>query len=95
MIVISVTLCVPSDEFEDFKPAIEALIASSRNEPGVVAYSFAVDVVDSELIRIFEIYTDQTALDNHMASAHFQKWRAESTKFVRRERWVLDAKHRG
>ena len=91
MIVIGVTLHVPSDEFEAFRPAIEALITASRAEPGVMSYSFAIDVVDPELIRIFEIYTDRAALDRHMASAHFQNWRSKSTNFARKERWVLDA----
>ncbi len=94
MIVISVTLRVPSDHMQIFRPVMEELVVKSRAEPGVLAYTFATDILDPELIRIFEIYADQAALDSHMASPHFQAWRPKSADFERRERWLLDASSR-
>jgi len=91
MVIISITLRVPQAEFEKFKPAIEALVKSSRQEPGVVSYTFAVDALDSELIRVFEVYMDQAALDAHHASAHFQAWRPISSSYPRKERRIFDA----
>lgn len=70
---------------------MEELVAKSRAEPGVLAYTFATDILDPELIRIFEIYEDQAALEFHMASSHFQAWRPKSADFERSERWLLDA----
>lgn len=91
MIVISLALRVPRAEFEAFRPLIEALVKASRREPGVIAYSFAVDVLDPELIRIFEVYEDQVALDVHLASGHFQAWRPKSASYIREERRLFDA----
>lgn len=70
---------------------MEELVVASRAEPGVLAYTFAADILDPELIRIFEIYSDQAALDHHMASEHFQAWRPKSANFPRSERWLLGA----
>lgn len=94
MIVISVTLRVPLDAFEAFLPVMETLVRASRAEPGVIAYTFAVDILDPSLIRIFEIYTDQAALDAHAASEHFQAWRPLSAPFAREERHLMDATRR-
>jgi quinol monooxygenase YgiN len=90
MIVISLTLHVPPEEMEVFKPVMEALVRASRQEPGVVAYTFAVDIIDPSLVRVFEIYTDRAALDTHTASPHFQAWRPAAATFVRSERWLLE-----
>jgi quinol monooxygenase YgiN len=91
MVVISLALRVPPSEFEAFRPVVEDLVRSSRDEPGVVAYSFAVDVIDPELLRVFEVYRDQAALESHLASEHFQAWRPKSSRFAREERRLFDA----
>jgi quinol monooxygenase YgiN len=52
------------------------VIDATRQEPGCIEYCFAFDAMDDHLIRIFEIYRDQAALDAHRASAHFAAWRA-------------------
>ena len=94
MIVISVTLRVPPEKMEAFRPVTETLVCASRREPGVIAYTFAVDILDPGLVRIFEIYADQSTLDAHLASPHFQAWRPHSAPFAREERWLLDATRR-
>jgi quinol monooxygenase YgiN len=94
MIVVGVALRVPHANFDVFQLSVEKLIRDSRAEPGVLAYSFAVDVLDSELFRIFEIYESQSALDAHMQSPHFLAWRVTSAAYPRVERWLLDATKR-
>lgn len=91
MVVISVTLRVPLEKMDAFRPIMETLVQTSRKEPGVLAYTFAVDILDPCLVRIFEVYVDQSALDAHLASPHFKAWRPLSLSFVREERWILDA----
>lgn len=91
MIVISLALRVPATDFDAFRPVIEKLVKASREESGVIAYSFAIDVLDAELIRIFEVYESQTALDAHMASVHFQEWRSKSPPFAHQERRIFHA----
>jgi quinol monooxygenase YgiN len=52
------------------------MIEATRAEPGCVAYSFAFDVLDEHLVRIFEVFHDEMALAEHRASAHMAAWRA-------------------
>ena len=94
MVVIGVTLHVPLEKLDAFRPIMEALVLASRKDPGVLAYTFAVDILDPGLVRIFEVYTDQAALDAHTASPHFQAWRPLSAPFTRQERWLMDATRR-
>lgn len=91
VIVIGVTLRVPHANFEMFRSETTTLVSASRAEQGVLAYSFAVDMLDPELIRVFEVYTDQAALDAHMRSPHFLAWKNMSANFARTERWLTDA----
>ena len=94
MVVVSVTLQVPLEKRDAFWPSMEELVLESRKEPGVLAYTFSVDILDARLVRIFEVYADQAALDAHMASSHFQAWRPLSELFARQERWLMDATRR-
>lgn len=66
---------------------------ASRQEDGVLMYSFAVDVFEPNLLRIFEVYRDEEAFRAHLASPHFMSWRGPSAKFVRSDRLVLTASH--
>lgn len=58
------------------KPYIEEIVASTRGEPGCLAYSFAHDVNDPNLIRIFEAFANSEAVAAHRASPHMTVWRA-------------------
>ena len=57
----------------------------------ISVYSFAEDVHIPNLFRVFELYRDHRALDAHLQSDHFQKWRANSGEFVREDKWLLEA----
>jgi quinol monooxygenase YgiN len=61
----------------------EEISASVRLEPGVLSLS-AVSVKDHpEQVRIFEIYADQTAYENHLQSPPFKKYKALTKGMVR------------
>ena len=95
MIVIGLSLRVPPNLRAEFLSGLSGLISASRDEPGVLAYSFAEDVHVENLFRVFEVYQDQAALDAHLGSDHFRAWRATSAAFAREDRWLLDATPRG
>jgi quinol monooxygenase YgiN len=59
------------------KRAIEAVASASREEDGCVAYSFASDVFEPTLIRVFEIWRDAAAYKVHRQSTHVKQWRAK------------------
>jgi quinol monooxygenase YgiN len=55
---------------------LRAMIEATRAEPGCLAYSFAFDVLDDHLVRIFEVFRDEAALAEHRSSPHMAAWRA-------------------
>ena len=54
---------------------MRAMIEASRAEPGCLAYSYAMDVVQPGLIHVLERWADQAALEQHFASPHIRTWR--------------------
>ena len=88
-VVVAGTFRVPADRFEDLRPHLEAVIAATRAEEGCITYSYARDVGDPELIRVFEQWRDQAALDTHFKAPHMLAWqkvRAENGFHDRRIR---------
>jgi quinol monooxygenase YgiN len=80
-ILIAGTVRVPPRNIDRFRPHMAKMLAASRAEPGCVAYSYAVDVEDPGLIRIFEAWRDQAAVDFHFATPHLAEWRAAWPEF--------------
>jgi quinol monooxygenase YgiN len=75
MIILAGTVRVPPENIERATPHMEAMVQGTRAEPGCISYSFAWDILDEGLIRIFEVYTNAEALAAHRASAHMAAWR--------------------
>ena len=81
MVIIAGTLRVPSDQLAAFKPHMEKMLLASRAEDGCITYSYAVDVQDPGLVRVFEAWRDQAAIDAHFQAPHLAEWRASWPKF--------------
>jgi quinol monooxygenase YgiN len=94
VLILSVYLRVPPDQVDVLRPHMKAVIAASRAEPGCVFYSLAEDMAEPGLIRAFEIYQDDEALQAHAAADHFKAWRAASGQYARQERTLFDATQR-
>ncbi len=58
-----------------FFEAVAPMVAATLEEPGCRAYAFTPDPDDDELIRLWELWDDQAALDGHVASQHMAEWR--------------------
>lgn len=76
MIILAGSIRVPAENVEKAQPALEAIVNGARSEPGCIAYSFAFDVLDEGLVRIFEVFANEEALAAHRASPHMAVWRA-------------------
>jgi len=76
MVVIVGSIRLPPENLAKARPAMGRMIDASREEPGCLAYSYAMDVLEPGLIRVIELWKDQAALDRHFASAHIAEWRA-------------------
>lgn len=75
-ILIAGTVRVPPDQLEALKPHMLRMLAASRAEAGCLVYSYGEDVADPGLIRVFEAWRDQAALDAHFKADHMAVWRA-------------------
>lgn len=76
MIILAGTVRVARGRKADAIPHMQRMVAATRAEPGCISYAFSFDVVDDHLVRIFEVYEDQAAVDFHRNAAHFAEWRA-------------------
>jgi len=75
-VIVAGTVRVPPENLVRFKPHMEAMLAASRAEDGCLTYSYAEDVAEPGLIRVFEAWRDRAALDAHFQTPHMADWRA-------------------
>lgn len=80
-LVIAGTVRVPPENLEAFRPHMLAMLAGSRAEDGCLQYSYAEDVGEPGLIRVFEVWRDQAAIDAHFQTPHMAAWRAAWPQF--------------
>ena len=80
-VVIAGTFRVPAAQLAPFRPHMLSMLTASRAEDGCLAYSYAEDVVEPGLIRVFEAWRDQAAIAAHMAAPHMATWRAAWPEF--------------
>jgi len=73
-VVVAGTFRVPPENFAALRPHLEAVIAATRAEDGCLTYSYARDVEDPGLVRVFEQWRDQAALDAHFQAPHMLTW---------------------
>ena len=80
-LIIAGTVRVPPENLEAFKPHMVAMLTASRAEDGCLEYAYAQDVADPGLIRVYEVWCDQAALDAHFQTSHMATWRSHWPKF--------------
>ena len=80
-LIIAGTIRVPTDRLVAFRPHMLAMLEASRAEDGCLTYSYAEDVAEPGLIRVFEAWRDQAALDAHFQTPHLAAWRAAWPEF--------------
>lgn len=80
-VIIAGTVRVPPERIDLFRPHMAKMLAASRAEDGCIAYSYAVDVEDPGLVRVFEVWRDQPALEAHFQTPHMAEWRAAWPQF--------------
>lgn len=75
-VIVAGTVRVPPENIETFRPHMERMLLASRAEDGCLEYAYAVDVADPGLVRVFEVWRDQAALEAHFRTDHLAEWRA-------------------
>ena len=67
---VIVRIQLSADSAERYARAAEAVVASTRQEPGCQWYGIAVDVTDPCVVWISEQWASQADLDAHLKTAH-------------------------
>lgn len=80
-LIIAGTVRLAPENLEAFRPHMLAMLTASRAEEGCLAYSYAEDVAEPGLIRVFEVWRDQACLDAHFLTDHLATWRASWPAF--------------
>jgi quinol monooxygenase YgiN len=77
MIIVAGSVRIPEDKIEALLPVARATLAATRKEDGCIVYSYAFDVEDRGLMRIFERWESRAHLDAHLKQPHMAPWRAK------------------
>jgi quinol monooxygenase YgiN len=88
MIVVSGHFRLPPERIAEARSAMEDVIAASIAEPGCRVYSYAEDVTEPGLFRVYEEWDSRDALDEHFRSAHMREWQAVRETFGFRDRTI-------
>ncbi len=75
MIIVSGRITVPADRMAELLVVAKPTLEATRREAGCIVYSYAVDVLDPTLLRIYEEWETREALDKHGAQPHMTPWR--------------------
>ena len=75
MILVLGTVKLAPDKLDGARDAMQAMVTASRAEPGCIAYAYAQDVLDPEIIHVVEKWRDREALKAHFATPHMAEWR--------------------
>jgi quinol monooxygenase YgiN len=75
-VIVAGTVRAPPDAIGTLRPHMDRMLAASRAEDGCITYSYAIDVQDPGLVRVFEVWRDQAALEAHARTPHMAAWRA-------------------
>ncbi len=75
MIIVAGKIVLAEGKFDAARPHMERVLRETRREAGCRTYTFARDVLEPDVIRIFEIWDSREALAAHGASTHIQAWR--------------------
>jgi quinol monooxygenase YgiN len=75
-LIIAGTMRVPPENLSALKPQMRAMLTASHAEDGCMTYSYGEDVAEPGLIRVFEAWRDQAAIEAHFKAAHMTTWRA-------------------
>ena len=77
MIIVAGTIRIPADKIEALRPTAEATLLATRKEKGCIVYSYAFDLLERGLIRIYEEWESLANLQDHLKQPHMGPWRAK------------------
>ena len=76
MIIVNGTVRFGAGEIDRLRGAMERNIEATRAEEGCEHYAYAVDLSDPNLLHVAERWSDDSAIERHMASPHMGEFMA-------------------
>lgn len=89
MIIVAGTFRMQPGSRSRFFEEVAPMVAASLEEPGCRTYAFTPDPDDADLIRLYELWDDQEALDQHFASEHMAAWKEQAVSLPIMSREVM------
>jgi autoinducer 2-degrading protein len=86
MFVVHVYMQVKPDNIEEFKQICAENAKNSVKEPGVKRFDVLQQSDDPTRFVLVEAYLDETDLEKHKQTAHYNKWRQVAEKMILGER---------
>lgn len=66
--------------------ALRGLRAGSRTETGCITFDVARGIDDPNVFFLYEVWTDQAALDAHYKTEHFERYGINGVRALAKER---------
>jgi len=76
-VILAGTVRFANGKIDAAKAAMAEMMRLSRAEDGCIEYVYSQDLIDPELVHVFEIWRDEAALHGHHAAPHFLRWKEE------------------
>ncbi|MBO0664191.1 antibiotic biosynthesis monooxygenase [Jiella sp. MQZ9-1] len=74
MVIVSGILRLSPEDLAKVRGAATAVLTATRAEAGCLVYSFAEDLLEPGLVRIYEEWESRETLQAHGRSAHIADW---------------------
>lgn len=81
MIIIAGTITIDPAKVDTAMAAAQKVMAGTRTEEGNLEYTFTVDAVTPGVLRVFELWEDQGAIDAHFATPHMAEFMGAMGEF--------------
>ena len=81
MIIIAGTISIDPERIDTAMAAAHRVMEGTRSESGNIEYVFTVDSVTPGVLRVFERWESQEALDTHFTTPHMAEFMAAMGDF--------------
>jgi autoinducer 2-degrading protein len=90
-LVLCVRIRVKPDRVDEFMARVEANGRAARDtEPGCLAFDILVDPNDRTSVMLYEVYTNEAALETHQQTPHFKQYLEQAVPCLEsRERQIF------
>ncbi|MCQ0989161.1 putative quinol monooxygenase [Jiella marina] len=93
MIIVAGTLRLSPEDLASVRDAARTVLTETRKETGCRVYSFAEDLLEPGLVRIYEEWDTRADLDAHARAPHIADWHKvlSGVTILKRELSVIEA----